>query len=179
MAIDPKRLHRFSQPAGTGEWGTATSLEMDPRGLTILKRDGVDAWKRWKAAQLAKPRHERAAELAAGVPDLPEPEEFEPGWTGPDTDPARAFLDEEEAGAWAVEAAYGDGASFRAAGGNPGALRRYWTAGPGLAKWAGSPTPWRTLRKFLSKYLSGEELDRTTSSWYRIVKGHLPNQKGK
>lgn len=175
MAVDKSRVAKFVQPAGAGEWTTATALEADPRGLTILKRDGVAAWKRWQAEQLAKPRHTRAAEMAAGVPELPEPEEFEPGWTGPDTDPARAFLDEAEAQAWAADDAF----AFEArAAGNPGALRKYWTAGPGLAKWATSPTPWRTLRKFLSKYLSGQELDSTTSSWYRIVKGRLPNQKG-
>jgi hypothetical protein len=176
MAVDPKRISKFVQPPGTGEWTTATALEADERGLTILKRDGVAAWKAWQAEQLAKPRHTRAAEIAARVPELPEPEEFEPGWTGPNTDPGRAFLDEAEAQAWAADDAH----PFEArAAGNPGALRKYWTAGPGRAKWELSPTPWRTLRKFLSKYLSGDELDRTTSSWYRLVKGHLPNQKGK
>lgn len=55
-------------------------------------------------------------------------------------------------------------------------LKQYWTAGPGLAKWRASPTPWRTLRRFLSKYLSGRKLDATTSSWYRIVFGKLPSQ---
>lgn len=55
-------------------------------------------------------------------------------------------------------------------------LKQYWTVGAGLAKWRASPTPWRTLRRFLSKYLSGHKLDATTSSWYRIVFGKLPGQ---
>jgi phage portal protein BeeE len=55
-------------------------------------------------------------------------------------------------------------------------LHDYWTKGEGLAKWAGSPKPWTTLRKLLSKYLSGDKLDATTSAWYRDVFGHLPGQ---
>jgi hypothetical protein len=80
---------------------------------------------------------------------------------------------EEEARPWFP----GEKAALAVRSGNPGALRRYWTAGPGLAKWRGSPTPWRTLRKFLSKYLSGDELDSTTSSWYRLVFGKLPQDR--
>jgi hypothetical protein len=45
-------------------------------------------------------------------------------------------------------------------------LHRYWTAGPGLAKWAGSPHPWTALHRHLAKYLSGHELDATTSKWH-------------
>lgn len=58
-------------------------------------------------------------------------------------------------------------------------LHEYWTAGPGLARWRGSPTPWRTLRSLLAKYIKGNKrkLDSTTSAWYRDVFGHLPGQK--
>jgi hypothetical protein len=63
----------------------------------------------------------------------------------------------------------------RAADLSGGRLKAYWTTGPGLAKWRTSPTPWRTLRRHLSKYLSGRKLDATTSAWYRIVFGRLPN----
>lgn len=55
-------------------------------------------------------------------------------------------------------------------------LHEYWTAGAGLARWAKSSRPWRSLRRFLSKYLSGKKLDATTSAWYRDVFGHLPGQ---
>jgi len=116
--------------------------------------------------------------------ELPEDgEEFEPGYAGPDEDPGRSWLP-GEAEAWAADDATGLTAGAAAGGLDVGvraaagqeALHRYWTVGPGLAKWRGSPTPWRTLRAFLSKYLSGEKLDATTSAWYRDVFGHLPNQ---
>jgi HK97 family phage portal protein len=120
-----------------------------------------------------------AVRSAAELPDGEE--EIEPDYDGPDVDPARAWLP-GEAEAWAADdaaglavgaAAGGLGVGVRARAGSE-ALHRYWTAGPGLAKWRASPHPWRTLRAFLSKYLSGEELDATTSAWYRDVFGHLP-----
>lgn len=64
----------------------------------------------------------------------------------------------------------------RAAAGEE-ALHDYWTSGPGLARWVTSRTPWRTLRKFLSKYMSGTKLDSTASAWYRDVFGYLPQDK--
>lgn len=81
----------------------------------------------------------------------------------------RAWLDEAELKAWSedVRAADLDGSN----------LKEYWTAGPGLAKWSATPTPWRTLRRFLSKYISGAQLDATTSAWYRLVFGALPHQR--
>lgn len=45
-------------------------------------------------------------------------------------------------------------------------LHAYWVAGPGLAKWAGSPHPWQTLHDLLSQYLHGHILDATTSKWH-------------
>jgi hypothetical protein len=48
-------------------------------------------------------------------------------------------------------------------------LHRYWVAGPGLAKWVGSPTPWTTLHGLLSKYIHGHLLDATTSKWHYEV----------
>jgi HK97 family phage portal protein len=108
--------------------------------------------------------------------------ELEPDYDGPDTWPDRTWFP-GEAEAWAADDA---GLSVGAAAGGldvgaraqagADALHRYWTAGPGLARWRGSPHPWSTLHAFLSKYLSGERLDATTSAWYRDVFGHLPNQ---
>lgn len=46
------------------------------------------------------------------------------------------------------------------------AFHRYWTAGPGLAKWMHSPHPWTALHNHLAKYLQGPELDATTSKWH-------------
>lgn len=36
-------------------------------------------------------------------------------------------------------------------GGMPPALKRYWLAGPGLARWATTPTPYRALVAALTK----------------------------
>lgn len=140
---------KFDQPADSGRW-TDSGAESSPEALKVLHEQGVPAWR----AFVRKQTTDKVLGRVAALPDLP-----------PDPD-ARDWFPGERA-ALAV----------RAGGGNPDALRRYWTAGPGLAKWRGSPTPWRTLRKFLSKYMSGEELDSTTSSWYRIVFGALPHQR--
>jgi HK97 family phage portal protein len=105
--------------------------------------------------------------------DLDAEYEIEPDFDGPETDPARDWLP-GEAEAWAAD----DIAGFlRAADYDGSNLRTYWTAGPGLAKWRGSRTPWRTLKSFLSKYLSGDKLERTASDWYRLVFGYLPQDK--
>ena len=42
-------------------------------------------------------------------------------------------------------------------GGNAATLRHYWTKGEGLAKWAESPTPFRTLVSHLVKYVNDPE----------------------
>jgi HK97 family phage portal protein len=128
------------------------------------------------------PEYQEDRARAPELPALPEPEEFEPGYIGPEYWPDRTWFP-GEAKAWAADdaglsAGAAAGGLMRAAAGQE-ALHRYWTAGPGLAKWRGSPTPWRTLRAFLSKYLSGEKLDATTSAWYRDVFGHLPEMRPK
>jgi hypothetical protein len=101
-------------------------------------------------------------------------EELEPDYDGPAEWPDRGWFP-GEAEAWAADDAglTHAGTDLRAKAG-AGALHTYWTRGPGLAKWRGAAHPWRTLRAFLSKYLSGERLDATTSAWYRDVFGHLP-----
>jgi hypothetical protein len=126
----------------------------------------------------------RLAAVRSAGDELPEAEpEFEPEFDGPDTWPDRQWLP-GEAEAWAADdvglsaGAAAGGLGERAAAGQE-ALHRYWTVGPGLAKWRGSPTPWRTLNAFLSKYMSGEQLDATTSAWYRDVFGHLPEMRPK
>lgn len=56
--------------------------------------------------------------------------------------------------------------------GNGEAFHRYWTKGPGLAKWAESPKPWTTLHALLAEYIKDKnELDRTTSAWFQDVFG--------
>lgn len=45
-------------------------------------------------------------------------------------------------------------------------LHHYWTRGPGLAKWAESPTPWTTLYHHLVKYVNPEMAKRMASRWF-------------
>lgn len=56
-------------------------------------------------------------------------------------------------------------------------LRRYWTRGPGLAKWAESPTPWRTLVAHLSKYMSLPQAQGLASNYFKAVFGYWPGER--
>lgn len=58
-------------------------------------------------------------------------------------------------------------------------LMDYWAAGPGLAKWATSPTPFRTLRALLSKYVPANMLDGLTANLYHRVFNRWPGQDEK
>ncbi|MCX2931384.1 hypothetical protein ORI20_13955 [Mycobacterium sp. CVI_P3] len=53
-------------------------------------------------------------------------------------------------------------------------LNRYWTAGPGLAKWRNSPHPWTTLRDLLKKYMSLAKANGLATEYFVIVFGHGP-----
>jgi len=50
-------------------------------------------------------------------------------------------------------------------------LHHYWTKGPGLAKWAESPTPWTTLVAHLTKYVGPEKAKVYASRWFIEVFG--------
>lgn len=66
----------------------------------------------------------------------------------------------------------GDGEAWR--------LRKYWTKGEGLAKWATSPHPWTTLRTLLSKHMSPTQAAGLASSYFKDVFGIWPGErKGK
>lgn len=59
-------------------------------------------------------------------------------------------------------------------------LNRYWTAGPGLAKWATSPHPWTTLRNLLLKYIPKNQADGLASEYFHKTFGIWPGErKGK
>lgn len=60
--------------------------------------------------------------------------------------------------------------------GNAERLHRYWTVGPGLAKWRANPHPWTALYHHLRKYLPDNEAKRTTTVWFHEVTGHYPNE---
>jgi phage portal protein BeeE len=53
-------------------------------------------------------------------------------------------------------------------------LHHYWTRGEGLAKWAGSPTPWTTLEHHLEKFVGPERAKRMAAEWFHEVFGFWP-----
>ncbi len=49
-------------------------------------------------------------------------------------------------------------------------LHHYWTAGPGLAKWAEAPDPWTQLYHHLLKYIpNAGKAKRTAAAWFHDV----------
>ncbi len=62
-------------------------------------------------------------------------------------------------------------------GSNAAKLKKYWTKGPGLAKWKNSPKPWTTLVGLLSKYIKSPEVAKATAAkWFYEVFGETPAQ---
>jgi len=61
--------------------------------------------------------------------------------------------------------------------GNADQLKRYWTSGPGLAKWADHPHPWTALYHHLLKYLPPERAKRTAAQWFHDVFGIWPAER--
>lgn len=56
-------------------------------------------------------------------------------------------------------------------------LHAYWVRGKGRARWLGSPTPFRTLRALLAKYIHDpKELNATTAQWVFDATGHHPGR---
>jgi hypothetical protein len=62
----------------------------------------------------------------------------------------------------------------RAAADGTAKLKKYWLAGPGLKKWAGSPHPWTSLYGHLSKYMPAEKAKRTAAEWFHQHFGFWP-----
>lgn len=57
------------------------------------------------------------------------------------------------------------------------AINRYWTAGPGLAKWRNSPTPYRTLVALLMQYIKNENVAKgLAAEYYHRVFGKWTRQ---
>lgn len=61
-------------------------------------------------------------------------------------------------------------------------LERYWTKGKGLARWAESPTPFRTLVKELRKEIPADEMtpqqiNGLAATYYKKAKGEWPGKK--
>jgi hypothetical protein len=54
--------------------------------------------------------------------------------------------------------------------GGPAQLRRYWTEGKGLAKWASSPTPYRALVAALrAAGVPEQDIHGLAATYYHIV----------
>jgi hypothetical protein len=57
------------------------------------------------------------------------------------------------------------------------ALNRYWLTGEGLAKWATSPTPYRTLLALLLKYMSSDKAHGLAAEYYHEHFGKWPGHQ--
>lgn len=56
-------------------------------------------------------------------------------------------------------------------------LERYWTKGPGLAKWATNPHPWTTLVTLLSKHMTPQQAKGLASNYFHKVFGIWPGTR--
>ena len=54
-------------------------------------------------------------------------------------------------------------------------LHKYWTSGPGLARWVNSPHPFKTLLAFLKRHMPDARARQTTYDWFKEVKGFAPS----
>lgn len=55
------------------------------------------------------------------------------------------------------------------------ALNRYWTSGPGLAKWSTNPHPWTTLYHLLLEHMSPGKAKGLTTEYFVRVFHHGPS----
>lgn len=55
-------------------------------------------------------------------------------------------------------------------------LNDYWLHGPGLAKWATSPTPFRTLVALLMEHMTREKAEGYAAQLYRAHFGRWPGR---
>lgn len=56
-------------------------------------------------------------------------------------------------------------------------LKRYWTKGKGLAKWATNPHPYTTLVTLLSKYMTPGQAKGLAANYFKAVFGHWPGHR--
>lgn len=64
-----------------------------------------------------------------------------------------------------------DSLAVAAAAGDGNALKRYWTRGEGLKRWATRKHPWTALYRQLRKHVGAERAKRMTSKWFHEVFG--------
>jgi hypothetical protein len=56
-------------------------------------------------------------------------------------------------------------------------LKRYWTRGEGLAKWATSAHPYTALVSHLTKFVGAERAKRIAAEWFHEVFGIWPGER--
>lgn len=54
-------------------------------------------------------------------------------------------------------------------------LHKYWTSGPGLARWVDDPHPFKTLLAFLLRHMPETKARKTAHEWFKEVKGFAPS----
>lgn len=70
-----------------------------------------------------------------------------------------------------------DAAMVAAAAGDRNALKRYWTRGEGLKRWATRKHPWTALYRQLRKHVGSERAKRMASQWFKEVFGIWPGER--
>ncbi|WP_146605878.1 2'-5' RNA ligase family protein [Micromonospora craterilacus] len=70
-----------------------------------------------------------------------------------------------------------DSLAIAAAAGDGNALKRYWTRGDGLKRWAGHRHPWSRLYRLLRKHVGSERAKRLASSFFFAVHGYWPGHR--
>jgi len=178
-----KRLQRLIKTLGLGDlapdgvYGPATEAAVKAVQAKLgMKQTGVASpavVQRLKIAKALSPCVGRAVKAAGGPDDEDPPEQQD------DTDEFDLDDDESEEDVgldlFDDDDFPDDGELVTAAAGHdvtPGhdELHHYWVAGPGLARWAGSPTPWTTLVKLLVEHVDPpkplEVLKRWASRWF-------------
>jgi intracellular sulfur oxidation DsrE/DsrF family protein len=182
-ATELARLARkFSGSRGGGGLGGS---QYKPKGIAIPTDLTLDERRRWLAQRLTAPGWNWRSE----TPDPDditranydeseddEPDEDDPGEPG-DEQRARAQSLMDEIDDEDEEEPEDEYEAYRAAGmdTNPGGerLHLWWTKGPGLRRWVGSPHPWTTLyRQLLEKVGSPGKAKRMASRWFIEVFGY-------
>lgn len=142
-----------------GRFNSAREAGLDATEAEQFAASGMSL-EQWREAHRSQDLDEDDIERAEVDEDVVEPDDDE---DDPSLDDITAMAAMDEAS--------------RAAGHDvtPGhdELHHYWVAGPGLAKWAGSPRPWRTLYALVTKAVrkngravSPEQIKNWVSRWF-------------
>jgi phage portal protein BeeE len=176
-----RRLARKFPGQVTMHVGDNMSVSSTERGLQIPAGMSLDEARRWLAQQLTSQRwfwrsEEPDPDDIARSDYEDGPDEDDPGEPD-DEQRARASARMDEIGDEDEDEPEDEYDAYRAAGmdTNLGGerLHLWWTKGPGLKRWVGSPHPWTTLyRQLLEKVGSSGKAKRMASKWFIEVFGY-------